>query len=118
VIDILSEFGSNEAQEVIDILAGIAANQPDTPAYCLLDMRGHYVLPLRDFSAQLKRLYRDMPENQPLFLAMVVDAAVVSVLSTIVKTLVRRDSIQYFTQLDKGQLWLNIERNKQNRKLA
>jgi hypothetical protein len=117
-IDILSEFGSAEAQEVIDILAEIASNSAGHPAFGLIDMRGHYVLPLRDFSAQLKRLYRDMHDEQPLFLAMVVDASVVSVLSTIVKTLIRRDSIQYFTQADKAYLWLSIERSKQNKKLA
>lgn len=117
-IDILSEFGSAEAQEVIDILAEIAMSAGGEPAYSLIDMRGHYVLPLRDFSSQLKRLYREISENQPLFLAIVVDASVVSVLSTIVKTLIRRDSIQYFTQADKAHLWLSIERKKQNRKLA
>lgn len=117
-IDILSEFGGAEAQDVIDILAEIALTSAGQPAYGLIDMRGHYVLPLRDFSAQLKRLYREIPENQPLFLAMVVDASVVSVLSTIVKTLIRRDSIQYFVQADKAHLWLSIERNKQNKKLA
>src|SRR5687768_6069435 len=86
-IDILSEFNSAEAQEVIDILAEIASNSAGHPAYAMIDMRGHYVLPLRDFSAQLKRLYRELHAEQPLFLAMVVDASVVSVLSTIVKTL-------------------------------
>jgi hypothetical protein len=116
VIDVLAEFGSEESQGVIDILMQVGMSQ--SPAYGLIDMRGHYVLPLRDFSAQLKRLYRDLPENQPLFLAMVVDASVVSVLSTIVKTLVRRESIQYFTNIDKAKMWLSIERNKQNKKLA
>jgi hypothetical protein len=118
VIDILSEFSGAEAQEVIDILAEIAVNARTTPAYCMIDMRGHYVLPLREFSAQLKRLYREMPENQPLFVAMVVDASVISVLSTIVKTLVRRESIQYFVEPDKAYMWLGIERTKQSKKLA
>jgi hypothetical protein len=116
VIDVLSEFGAQEAQEAIDMLGQIATSQ--SPAYALMDMREHYVLPLRDFSAQLKRLYREMPEGQTLFVAMVVDASVVSVLSTIVKTLVRRDSIQYFTNMDKAKMWLSIERTKQNKKLA
>lgn len=116
VIEVLSEFGLEEAQEAIDILGQIAINQ--SPAFALIDMRGHYVLPLRDFSAQLKRLYRDLPENQPLYLAMVVDSSVVGVLSTIVKTLVRRESIQYFTNIDKAKMWLGIERTKQNKKLA
>ena len=113
---LLAEFGAEEAQEAIDILGQIAMSQ--SPAYALIDMRGHYVLPLRDFSAQLKRLYRDLPETQPLFLAMVVDSSVVGVLSTIVKTLVRRETIQYFTNMDKAKMWLSIERTKQNRKLA
>jgi hypothetical protein len=116
VIDVLSEFGAEESQEAIDILGQIAMNQ--SPAYGLMDIRGHYVLPLRDFSAQLKRLYREMPEGQTLFIALVVDASVIGVLSTIVKTLIRRDSIQYFTNVEKAKMWLTIERNKQNKKLA
>ena len=116
VIDVLSEFGAQEAQEAIDMLGQIAMSQ--STGYALMDMREHYVLPLRDFSAQLKRLYRELPEGQTLFVAMVVDASVVSVLSTIVKTLVRRDSIQYFTNMDKAKMWLSIERMKQNKKLA
>jgi hypothetical protein len=116
IIDVLTEFGAEESQEAIDILGQIAMNQ--SPAYGLMDIRGHYVLPLRDFSAQLKRLYREMPEGQTLFIALVVDASVIGVLSTIVKTLIRRDSIQYFTNVDKAKMWLAIERNKQNKKLA
>jgi hypothetical protein len=116
IVSVLNDFGSEEAQEAIDILGQAAMQQ--SSSFALMDMRGHYVLPLRDFSAQLKRLYRDLPETQPLFLAMVVDSSVVGVLSTIVKTLVRRESIQYFTNIDKAKMWLSIERNKQAKKLA
>lgn len=115
-ITISSEFNMPEIQELMDVLQEIARTNPDKATYIIIDLRGQYVLPLREFASPLKRFYQNLPENQAIFMALLVDTAVVSVLSTIIKTLIKRDSIQYFTQDDKAHLWLTIERGKQQKK--
>lgn len=112
IISVASEKVTSFAvKDVIIQLADIHYQAHDCATYVVLNFGMYSHLPLREFVMYLKQFYKDVSDNQ-LSLALVVDTSQVRVLEAVVKTLVTRETIQYFTDLDKALLWLSIERSK------
>lgn len=111
------EFNRTDNQQfdvhsVIGELTQIYQNSQGKAAYIVLNLQAYYRLPLREFVAELKQVYK-MVDESPLMIALVLQPALVNVVETMVKTTITRDAIQNFTKLDLALLWLNIERKKQ-----
>ena len=77
----------------------------------MLNLESHYHLPLREFAEELRTVYKSLDSNK-LKLALVVQPSMVNVLEVVVKTLVSRQHIHYFTMSARAYLWLNLERKK------
>jgi len=78
-------------------------------------LRDNHALPIRILATEIKRYYRERVGQAPLYLAIIVELSVAQVMTTVLKTLVHRDSIQLFTSSEKANQWLMLERNKCNR---
>lgn len=90
--------------------------KPEHPFYIILDMRASGMLPLRYLAYSLRALVSQHPNKPSAYIAVILDdSALVSVTDALLKTILRRDHVQYFTQLDTAQLWLQIERKKAQR---
>lgn len=96
---------------IMDALTEIYQNAQGNPVYIMLNLNVHYHLPLREFVNELKQFYK-MVDRSPVFIALVLQPALVGVVETMVKTLMRREAIQNFTKPELGLLWLSIERKK------
>lgn len=96
--------------EIVDILTQVY--QPTQATYVIVDLSDSYVLPIRMLAAEIKRCYREYVGEAPLYLAIIVELSVAQVMTTVLKTLMRRDPIQLFTGSATAQEWLILERNK------
>ncbi|MEM9953364.1 MAG: hypothetical protein AAF846_17285 [Chloroflexota bacterium] len=100
-----------EMDIIIHKLHTICRKASDKPSYIMMDFSANYHVPLREFVIELKQFYGAV-DSQKLRIALVVQPSLVRVLEAVVKTLVTRESIQYFTNEDRALLWLTIERGK------
>lgn len=84
----------------------------DNP-YIILDMRESGMLPLRYLTKSLRRLFERYPEHESAKIALVLeDPQMLNVTRALLRTIMKRESVQYFTKMDKARLWLKIEQNK------
>ncbi|MGB7339639.1 MAG: STAS/SEC14 domain-containing protein [Phototrophicaceae bacterium] len=98
-------------RDVVTLLVDIHYQSHHNSAYIVLDFERYDQFPLREFVMCLKQFYRDVEMNQ-LRVALVVQSSLVRVLEAVVKTLVTRESIQYFTDTERALLWLHLERGR------
>ena len=71
-------------------------------------------LGLRYLTVELRRLNELYSTHAPIYIALVLeDVNLIEVTSALMRTIMRRDSAQYFTDIDKARLWLNLEQTKQ-----
>lgn len=81
--------------------------------YILLDLRESGMLPLRYFAHSLRELLARHPERAQIFIAMVLDDGVLlNVTSALLRTILRRDRVQYFYRYDHAQMWLQLEQHR------
>ncbi|MCA9913951.1 MAG: hypothetical protein KC496_11405 [Anaerolineae bacterium] len=79
--------------------------------YILLDLRESGMLPLRYLGHSLRSLLQRHPEHGQIFVAMVLDDAVLlNVTSALLRTIFRRDHVQYFDRYDYANMWLRLEK--------
>jgi|GEM_PF-6761631 len=100
-----------DPEVITDLLGEIHHFAYGKPAYIMLNLEAHYRLPLREFVTELKHFYKRV-DGSNLRIALVAQPSVVNVLQTMVKTLVTRESIQYFTVTDSAAQWLLLEIKK------
>lgn len=81
--------------------------------YILLDLRASGMLPLRHLTQRLRELLRAHPERPRTCIAMVLhDQIMKEVTTVLLRTILRREQVQYFTRYDHAHLWLTIEQNR------
>lgn len=81
--------------------------------YILLDLRESGMLPLKYLAHRLRELLQQYPERAQIFIAMVLDDGVLlNVTSALLRTIFRRDSVQYFYRYDHARMWLQLEKNR------
>jgi len=81
--------------------------------YILLDLRESGMLPLRYLAHSLRELLQKHPERSQIFIAMVLDDGVLlNVTSALLRTILRRDRVQYFYRYDHAKMWLQLEKNR------
>lgn len=79
--------------------------------YILLDLRESGMLPLRHLGYSLRTLLERHPEHGQIFVAMVLDDGVLlNVTSALLRTIFRRDHVQYFDRYDHANMWLRLEK--------
>jgi hypothetical protein len=81
--------------------------------YVLLDLRESGMLPLRYLAYSLRQLLERHPERAQIFVAMVLDDGVLlNVTSALLRTIMRRDRVQYFDRYDHAKMWLQLEKHR------
>jgi hypothetical protein len=81
--------------------------------YCLLDMRASGMLPLRYLTYQMRRLQTTYKNHYPIHLAIVLqDSLMLDVSMVLLRTIMRHDRAQYFTDIEKAHIWLRMHRDK------
>lgn len=108
LIEIEPQLEEAQVRELVGLI--VQLYQPTHANYIILDLRGTYTMPIRALATEIKRCYREYVDEAPLFLAMVVEISVAQVLTTVLQTLTRRESIQMFTIPDAANQWLQLER--------
>jgi hypothetical protein len=109
-----TEASRRSTDQLITILADFYRNPQSESIYLLLDMRDSGMLPLRYLTLEMRRLNEEYLNHAPIYIALVVDdVSIIEVTSVLMRTIMRRDSAQYFTNIDKARLWLDIEQRKQ-----
>jgi len=106
-----TKSGLIAVEDIIEILQGIQYNAFGKPVYVVLNLEAHYHLPVREFAEELRPVYQSV-DGSKLKLALVVQPSMVNVLEVVVKTLVSRQHIHYFTMSARAYLWLNLERKR------
>lgn len=102
---------------LIDMIEGLYSDPENNEnIYLILDFRNSGMLPLRYFTQELRQLNERYPRHKPAHMAMVLaDANIIDVTDALLRTILRRDSVQYFTVMDSAEMWLRLERDKARR---
>jgi hypothetical protein len=85
------------------------------PTYVELDLSEYRVLPLQKLGSVILLLYRQDIHAAPMYIAIIVKSSMAQVLGAVLKTLMRRDMVQTFTNSKQAQQWLALERSKQSK---
>lgn len=103
-----------DVEQIVAILKAIYHH--DQATYAILDLTGNYVLPMRVLASRIRHFFRGMMRTSaPFFVAVIVEPDILQVMDTVLKTLVSRDAIQPFTDIDRARQWLKLERLKQQK---
>lgn len=114
---VFAESSRQAINQFLDKLVEFYEQAGDEHLYIVLDMRQSGMLPLRSLTQSLRSLLQTYPDHDAATIALVLDdPQMLDVTEALLKTIMRRDTIQYFTQLDKARLWLSIEQNKSNKR--
>ena len=112
---IFSEASRNSVEEFIALLFDFYENLGVEHIYLLLNLRESGMLPLRHFTARMRELNQQCPNHPALHMALALnDSTLADVTSALMRTIMRRDSAQYFTDIDKAYFWLKMEQDKQH----
>lgn len=108
-----TEASRRSTDQLITLLADFYRKPQSESIYLVLDMRASGMLPLRYLTVEMRRLNEEYTNHAPIYIAIVLkDTSLIDVTSALMKTIMRRDSVQYFTILEKARLWLDIEQRK------
>jgi len=111
---VFSESSRRAIDHFLDMLVQFYSENGDDNLYFVLDMRESGMLPLRYLTKELRALLEAYPDREAARIALVLDdPQMLNVTRALLNTIVRRDRVQYFTQVDKARLWLQIEQKKQ-----
>ncbi|MEL6308726.1 MAG: hypothetical protein AAFN11_19235 [Chloroflexota bacterium] len=81
--------------------------------YIVLDMRPAGMVPLRYLTKQMKKMLAKHVEGENVYIAIVLDdPQMLMVTQVLLRTIVKRQPVQYFTQVEKAHLWIKIEQKK------
>lgn len=107
------EANRRSSDEFIEILTDFYQNVELDNVYLLLDLRESGMLPLRRLTTNMRHINEEYPNHPAVHIALALnDGLMVDVTSALMRTIMRRDSIQYFTDIDKAYQWLEIEQDK------
>jgi hypothetical protein len=102
-------------EELTNLLEHIYNTNPNS-SYCILDLRTSGMLPIRYLTYQMRRLHTRHPNHNPIHIAVVLDDGLMLNMSQVLlRTVMQRDNAQYFTNMDKAKLWLQLEQQKVRR---
>jgi hypothetical protein len=87
--------------------------EPESASYVIINLSKNYVLPLQSLGARILRFYREITNNAPMYIAIIVQPSLAQVLGCVLKTLMRREWVQTFTDTKLAQQWLALEQKKQ-----
>ena len=111
-----TEASRRSTDQLITLLADFYRKPQSESIYLVLNMCISGMLPLRYLTVELRRLNEEYPNHASIYIAIVLkDASIIEVTSALMRTIMRRDSTQYFTDIDKARLWLDIEQRKHNK---
>ena len=111
-----TEASRLSTDQFITLLADFYRESQSVSIYLILDMRISGMLPLRYLTLELRRLNEEYVNHVPIYIAIVLkDPSIIEVASALMRTIMRRDSTQYFTDIDKARLWLDIEQRKRRK---
>ena len=110
-IDTIGSFRDSDTEYLIEMLANIHESRETN--YLYIDLSQHHVLPLRALGSTILNFYREQVYQAPLFIALIVQPSLAQVLTSVIKTLMRRELVQVFTEPERAYQWLEIERQKQ-----
>lgn len=111
-VDVKGSFKDEDVTYLGQVLRD--AYNPSHANYNLVDLSDNHVLPLRILGGEILRIHRDMADGAPMFIALVVQASIAQVLGSVLKTLMRREEVQAFTDVKLAMQWLALERKKQS----
>jgi len=99
-------------EELADLLDTLyQGNSPHN--FCLLDMRTSGMLPLRYLTYRMRLLHARYPGHHPIHIAIVLhDALMKDVSMVLLRTVLHRERAQYFADIEKARLWLQLEQHK------
>ena len=81
--------------------------------YIVLDMRPAGMVPLRYLTKQMKKRLATQNDGDHVYIAMVLDdPQMLTVTQELLRTIVKRQPVQYFTAVEKAHLWIKIEQRK------
>ena len=85
----------------------------DTPIFLLIEMQNTEIVYLRQMILRLKDIVRTYPQHNRLYTAIVIeDVTLLDIADTLMRTLIQRERIQYFTDAEKARFWLRLEKQK------
>jgi hypothetical protein len=110
---VFSESSRRAIDQFIQMVHQLYKDTPDSTIYLLLDLRESGMLPLRYLTLGIRELIDSYPHHPGTAMAIVLDdPTMINVTSALMQTIMRRDQAQYFTQIDKARLWLQLEYRK------
>ena len=96
--------------EFIDCLSEFYHRHDDTTTRRLIvDMRVLDTDQIRLLALQLREVVAYQPRQMTIYFALVLaDEQTVDIATALLKTIFRRDTVQYFTRIDTAQQWLAL----------
>ncbi|MEO1288485.1 MAG: hypothetical protein AAFV93_12015 [Chloroflexota bacterium] len=114
---VFTESSRGAIDQFLSMLSKIYEQSNGLPIYIVLDMRHSGMLPLRYLTKSLRRTLEQFPNRPPANIAIVLeDPQMLNVTRALLRTITHRESVQYFTQIDKARLWLQLEYNRSARR--
>jgi len=106
---VFSESSRRAIDQFLDILVGFYHDADANGIYVVLDMRQSGMLPLRYLTKNLRRVIEAYSGEQPAHIALVLnDPQLLNVARALLHTIMRRETVHYFTEVGKARLWLRI----------
>lgn len=110
---VFNEASRQAADEFLSMWAALYERNEANMLYIVLDMRDSGMLPLRYLTTQMRDMLQQHPDRESAHIAIVLDdPQILSVTQALMRTIIRRQRVQYFTQMDKAYFWLEIEKKK------
>lgn len=110
---VFAESSHDAIDQFLVMLIDFYKEANDNSAYVVLDMRESGMLPLRYLTKSLRRLFEQYPVKETAKIALVLeDPQMLNVTRALLGTIMRRESVQYFTQIEEARTWLQLEQNK------
>ncbi|MGB7340181.1 MAG: hypothetical protein WBC91_14890 [Phototrophicaceae bacterium] len=110
---VFAEASRNAIDQFLGMLVEFFEASNGEAFYIVLDMRHSGMLPLRYLTKSLRRVLERYPDHTRASIAIVLeDPQLLDVTRALLRTIMHREVVQYFTQIDKAHLWLKIVKNK------
>lgn len=111
----IAEYTDRTTDLVMDEINQIFFMSSDkrAPLFILLEVQNAEIYYLRGIILRLKDVIRTFPEHKNFFNAIVLkDSTLLDIADTLMRTLIQREQIQYFTDPEKARFWLRLEKQK------
>lgn len=109
----MNRMNSAAIQQLFDLSTKIFSASDSENVYMLIDARESMLLPLRLLAHELRTLSRRDGQVKACIAIVIANRSISNETTKMLETILERDRVQIFTQLEKAHLWISLEQKHQ-----